>query len=278
MTDTPRTLRQVLAERFGESIAVPEGLAGLDELLRIATHATHRSWSDAPVDAELVRLLAACALCAPSKSFLQQSDIVDVRDPTTRDAVTRLVPSMPWMREAPALLVFCGDGRRFRRIFERRDQPFVNEHLDGFFNPAVDAALVMMNFMRAASAVGLVCCPISVLRDQAQRLSEILRMPDHVFPVAGLCVGWPAQARTPIPRLPLRATLHVDGFGESDAAAIDEAIDDFDRRYVASRSLLPGASTATPPASWSDEKARQYATTQRADWADFVRGKGFDPS
>jgi nitroreductase/FMN reductase [NAD(P)H] len=155
----------------------------------------------------------------------------------------------------------------------------VNEHLDGFFNPAVDAALVMMNFMRAASAAGLVCCPISVLRDQAARLSDILRMPEHVFPVAGLCVGWPVQARTAIPRLPLRATLHVDRFGETpDEAALDAAIDDFDRRYVASRSRLPGASPAAPPASWSDEKAKQYASTQRAGWGDFVRGKGFDPS
>jgi nitroreductase len=279
MTDPARTLRQVLAERFGEDLEVPEGLAGLDELLRIATHATHRSWSPAPVDPALVKLLAACALCAPSKSFLQQSDIVDVRDPATREAVTALVPSMPWMRDAPALLVFCGNGRRFRRIFERRGEPFVNEHLDGFFNPAVDAALVMMNFIRAASAAGLVCCPISVLRDRAARLSEILRMPDHVFPVAGLCVGWPAQARTPIPRLPLNATLHVDRFDDvPDDAAVDAALDDFDRRYVASRSRLPGASPAAPPASWTDEKAKQYATTQRADWGEFVRGKGFDPS
>jgi len=275
MTDTARALREALAERFGEDIDVPEGLAGADELLRIATHATHRSWADTPVDAALVRLLAACALCAPSKSFLQQSDIVDVRDPATREAVTALVPSMPWMRDAPALLVFCGNGRRFRRIFARRGQPFVNEHLDGFFNPAVDAALVMMNFIRAASAAGLVCCPISVLRDQAARLSEILRMPEHVFPVAGLCVGYPAQTRSLIPRLPLRATLHVDRF---DDAPDDASIDDFDRRYVASRSRLPGLSPAALPPSWSDEKAKQYATTQRADWGAFVRAKQFDPS
>jgi hypothetical protein len=176
---------------------------------------------------------------------------------------------------APALLVFCGNGRRFRRIFARRGEPFVNEHLDGFFNPAVDAALVMMNFIRAASAAGLVCCPISVLRDQAERLSQILRMPDHVFPVAGLCVGYPAQARSLMPRLPLRATLHVDRF---DEAPDDASIDDFDRRYVASRSRLPGMSPTAPPPSWSDEKARQYATTQRADWGAFVRAKKFDPS
>jgi len=171
--------------------------------------------------------------------------------------------------------VFCGNGRRFRRIFARRGQPFVNEHLDGFFNPAVDASLVMMNFVRASAAAGLVCCPISVLRDQAQRLAEILEMPDHVFPVSGLCVGYPAQARAINPRLSLAATWHTDRF---DDAGTDDLIDEFDRRFVANKEKYAPADAKGRPASWSDEKARQYATPQRADWGRFVRSRKFDLS
>lgn len=275
MTDPTAALRAALAERFGADVPVPEGLDGVDELLRIATHATHRSWSADPVGPDLVTLLAACALSAPSKSFLQQADVVHVHDAAQRAAVEALVPSMPWMRDAPALLVFCGNGRRFRRVFERRGRPFVNEHLDGFFNPAVDASLVLMNFMRAAAAVGLVGCPISVLRDRSDALAAILALPRHVFPVAGLCIGFPAQARSIAPRLPLRATLHVDRYdGPGDDASIDAAVDDFDARYVAARRrIAPG----TEPLAWSEERLRQYASPQRADWARFVRSKGFDP-
>ena len=270
--NTLKALREALAARFGEEVAIPPGLEGLQQLLQIASQATHRAWDERAVDADLVRLLAACALSAPTKSYLQQADIVDIRDSSVRSAVESLVPSMPWMKTAPALLLLCGNGRRFRRIFERRDQAFTNEHLDGFFNPTVDAALVMMNFMRAASAIGMVCCPISVLRDRAEELATILEMPEHVFPVAGLCIGWPLQARSISPRLPLEATLHQDRF---DPSRTDALIDTFDARYVAVQSSRrPAGSPAAQ--TWSDEKAKQYASPQRDDWGRFVRRQKFD--
>lgn len=267
-------LQAVLAQRFGQDVEVPEGLTGLPELLRIASQTSHRAWSEAPVAPDLVKLLAACALAAPSKSFLQQADIVDVRDAGRRAAIHALVPGMPWMADAPALVVFCANGRRFRRLFERRGQPFTNDHLDGFFNPTVDASLVMMNFINAAGAAGLVGCPISMIRNHPRQLAEILDLPERVVPVAGLCLGWSSQSRCVNPRLPLAATFHVDGIGALDD---DAAVDDFDRRYVAARTtVLP--STAPPPRAWSDERAEQYAAPQRADWGAFVRAMNFDLS
>ena len=51
---------------------------------------------------------------------------------------------------------------------------------------------ILATFLRAAHAVGLGCCPISVIRDHAARVSELLGLPEKVVPYAGLCVGWPA--------------------------------------------------------------------------------------
>lgn len=261
-------VRQALRARFGEDIPVPDDLPGLDELARIASHATHRRWSDRPVDPAWVRVLTACALSAPSKSDLQQADIVEVRDPARRQALAALVPQLPWFDSAPLVLVFCGNGRRFRRLFARAGQPFTNEHLDAFFNPAVDAALVLMNFMRAATAAGLVHCPISVLRDRPIEVARILELPQHVFPVAGLCVGHPVDARTPVPRLPLAATVHVDRFDDAD---VDARVDAYDARRMAAEARF-GRGDAKP---WSQAKRVQYAERQRGDWGDFVRGQGF---
>jgi FMN reductase [NAD(P)H] len=271
MKGSRSALRRVLAERFGEAPDLPRELEGIDALLRIAGASSHRAWTDRPIEPALLRLLCACALSAPSKSHLQQADIVEVRDPQLRARVQALVPSMPWMKDAAALLVFCANGRRFRRMFSRQGAAFVNEHLDGFFNPAVDTAMVMMNFIHAASASGLGCCPISVLRDRASALAALLELPEHVYPVAGLCVGYPAAPRAVTPRLALSATLHVDRF---DDRALDAELDDFDRRHVAARRrhALPDS---PPPLSWTEEKRRQYASPQRGDWGAFIRAKGF---
>ncbi len=275
MNNLNRRLQTTLQQRFGETLDLPPDLPGAGDLLRIAEHRSHRRWATTPLPPELTRLLAACALSAPTKSYLQQVDIIDVRDAGQRAALAALTPTMPWLADAPALLVFCGNGRRFKRLFDRKGLPFTNDHLDSFFNCVVDASMVMMNFINAASAAGLVCCSISMLRNEAERLARILQLPQRVVPVAGLCIGYPsfeASALAPLqPRLPLRATFHVDRMGAADD---DTAIDDFDARHVEARAASPGG--APNPRTWSAERTHQYATPQREDWGRFVRSQGFN--
>ena len=236
----------------------------------------HRRYADKPIDAALLRLLCACALSAPSKSDLQQADILIVNDAEKRQVIAALLPDQPWVGKAPAFLVFLANGRRLKRIAELRGKPFPNDHLDQFFNAAVDAGLVLATFMRAADAVGLGCCPISVIRDHSARVSELLELPERVIPVAGMCVGWPAETGYISARLPLENTLHIDRHDEGDLAARIEA---YDRR----RAAIHRYANERDPArwgkaafyGWSEDKARQYGVPQRTDFGAFVRGKGF---
>src|SRR5262249_36865277 len=109
---TADSIMQDLARRFGEDIAVDATLTGLDAAAPLAAHSVHRRYAARPVDPALLRLLCACALSAPSKSDLQQRDIVVVEDKVLRRAIGDLIPDMPWIGAAPAFLVFCGNGRR----------------------------------------------------------------------------------------------------------------------------------------------------------------------
>ena len=170
-------ISEAIAERFGAEIGVAPGLPGLEELERIVKHASHRRYTEAAIDPALLRLLFACALSAPSKSDLQQADIIHVADRAKVNAITALIPDMPWIAEAPALLVFCANNRRIRQIGEWRGKPFANDHLDHFMNAAVDAAIVMTTFIRAAEAVGLGTCPISGIRNKPREVSALLELP-----------------------------------------------------------------------------------------------------
>jgi nitroreductase/FMN reductase [NAD(P)H] len=79
-------------------------------------------------------------------------------------------------------MVFCGDHRRIRRVSELRGRPFPNDTLDMFMNAAVDAGLVLQAFITAAEALGLGCCPISVVRNHVEKLAALLELPPGVFP------------------------------------------------------------------------------------------------
>ncbi len=276
MSDLAQSMQAALFERFGERLEIDAGLPGLDELARIAAHRVQRRYQPRDVPPGLLRLLCACALSAPSKSDLQQADILIVREKSTIGTIADLLTEMPWVRQAPVFLVFLANGRRLPVVSKLREKPFPNDHLDLFFNASVDAGLVLATFLRAAEAVGLGCCPISVIRDHASVISEMLKLPEKVVPVAGMCVGWPAEAGGITPRLSLDLTVHEERFDEGD---LGQHIDAYDRRRAATR---PYRNQREPERfgraefyGWSEDKARQYATPLRADFGAFVRAKGF---
>ena len=275
MPDLTPFIEAALSARFGEKLEVDPGLPGLDEIARIAAHRVHRRYLERDIPPDLMRVLCACALSAPSKSDLQQADILVVRDRNKIDAITDLLTEMPWIRQAPVFLVFLANGRRLQRISQMRGKPFPNDHLDLFFNATVDAAIVLTTMLRAAEAVGLGCCPISVIRDHAATISEMFALPEKVIPIAGMCVGWPAEEGGITPRLSLATTVHEDRFAGDDLSKIDA----YDHRRATTRPYRNQREAQRFGRSefygWSEDKARQYAVPLRADFGAFVRAKGF---
>jgi len=276
MGEAVEIIQDALFARFGERFAVDDKLSGLDELARLASRRVCRRYAARDVPPELLRLLCACALSAPSKSDLQQADILIVRDKERRGEIARLMPAMPWLIEAPVFLVFLANGRRVPQLSALRGKPFPNDHLDLFFNASVDAAIVLATFVRAAEAAGLGCCPISVIRDHAPAIAALLQLPEKVVPVAGMCLGWPAEQGALSPRLSLQTTVHEERFQEGDLAGQIEA---YDRRRAATRPYRNQRDVARFGRAefygWSEDKARQYAVPQRADFGAFVRAQGF---
>ncbi|TPG55763.1 NADPH-dependent oxidoreductase [Roseomonas nepalensis] len=236
-----------------------------------------RRYADKPVDPALLETLCAVALAAPSKSDLQQADIIIMSDEAQRAKLQALIPDNAWIREAPAFLVFCANNRRHRLLFEWRGQPFVNDHLDSFFNASVDAGIVLATFIAAADRVGLGTCPVSAIRNRASDVSDLLALPDHVFPVAVLGIGWPSFEGVLSPRLGLDVTVHRDRY---DDTGLQEKVAAYDKRR---RAVQPYATQRytdrfgeAEQYGWSDDKARQYSVPERADFGAFARGKRFN--
>ena len=276
MSDLVHSIESLLAERFGDRFRADAAPAGQQELARMAAHRVCRRYEALDIAPDLVRLLCACALSAPTKSDLQQSDILIIREKAKRHAIGALLPEMPWLVDAPVFVIVLGNGRRTPQLAALRGKPFPNDHLDLFFNATVDAAIVLASLVQAAEAVGLGCCPISMIRDHAQTIADMFALPEKVVPVAGLTLGWPAEDGALSPRLPLSVTVHEERYAETDLAA---KIDDYDRRRAALRPYRKQRDTGrfgvAPFYGWSEDKARQYAGPLRADFGEFVRTQGF---
>lgn len=239
---------------------------------------THRRYTDQPVPQALVDLLCLAALSASSKSDYQQAGILQVQDTKKRAALAAPFLAMPWIGASPVFLVFLGDTRRLQRLGGLRGHPVPNTGLEGFFNAAVDAALALQTCVLSAESAGLGCCPISVLRNQAPLVGEVLGLPDGVFPVAGLCLGWPADVGYVSLRLPPVVTLHRDCY---DDTAMPEAVRAYDAEREA-RHPTPLAKQRAPERfgtaaryGWSEDKARQSAQGEGAAFPPWLRACGF---
>jgi len=262
----------------GEAPAAVDG-GGLPWLRQLLLRRTHRRYADRPVAEPLLRLLLGAAFSASSKSDFQQVSTIRVADRSRRDRLAALIPDMPWIGTAPVFLVFCGDARRLERIGELHGKANDNGRLEGFFNAAVDAAFALQSLVLAAESAGLGCCPISVIRNHAAAVAAILELPDKVFPVAGVCLGYPAQNGHVSMRLPLAVTVHTDRY---DDARLPALVDAYDQRRDARYSIPRGQQRATEIFGdaafygWSEDKARQAAAqAEGAGFAAWLRARGF---
>jgi FMN reductase [NAD(P)H] len=264
--------------RFGDETDVPGDLSEVPWLRQVLLRRTHRRYADRPVAEPLLRLLLGAAFSASSKSDFQQASVIRVDERARRDRLAALVPDMPWIGNAPVFLVFCGDARRLERLGALRGHQADNGKLEGFFNAAVDAALVLQTFILAAETAGLGCCAISAIRNHPDAVAETLDLPDKVFPIAGLCVGYPAAAGHISMRLPLDITLHKDRYDDS---CLDEAVAAYDLRRDARYSIpreqqrLPEIFGYASRYGWSEDKARQATRPEGQDFPAYLRARGF---
>lgn len=274
MTNPPKTdLNAALAFRFSDA---PMSHDSVPVLTSMAARGSCRRFEQRPVADDILRTLCAVALSSPSKSDLQQRDIIVLSSSEQRARLAKLVAGQTWVADAPMLLVFCGNNRRQRMLHDWHGVPFANDHLDAVINATADAAIALGAFVTAAEAMGLGCCPISAVRNEAQAVSEMLGLPDHVFPFAGLAVGHPEAALALSKRLPLSVTCHADRYQE-------ENLRDEITRYDQDRSAAQpyGAQRFTEQFGhseaygWSMDKARQYSQPERADFGAFLRARGF---
>ncbi|HBK06368.1 MAG TPA: NADPH-dependent oxidoreductase [Acetobacteraceae bacterium] len=266
----------LLKARYGieqPGTKVPDAIAPLLDR-RVTRRYTEQDVPDSLLDA-----LLAAAQSAPAKSDLQQFSVVVMRDKPRIKQIADWIGTMDWIATAPVFLVWCGDMRRGQRLCAMHDMPHANNNMDTFLNTAVDCSLAMAQFMAAADAVGLGTCPISYVRSHIERVSPLLGLPNGVYPVAGLSVGWPVFRRPVSMRLPPTVVVHRERYDDS---AMETEVAAYDQRRAARDPIAAGSlknNDVYPPrdgVGWSENVARQLSVPERFGFGAYLKTKGFD--
>jgi len=266
-------MNELLDTRYGQAdFALPDPLP--DAFRGLLDRRVTRRYRADPIPDALLAAVLAGAQSAPSKSDLQQYSILVTRDAAKIAAVAGWIGTMPWITEAPILLLFCGDMRRGQQVTALRGREHANNNLDTFLNTAVDAALAMGAAMAAADALGLGTCPISYVRSHIEKVAPLFGLPRGVYPVAGLTLGFPAARGAPSPRLPQGVVVHHERY---DDAGLEAALPAYDALRPPGKPRYPEIHGPAPEGCvWSENVARQLSVPERFGFATWLRGRGFD--
>lgn len=112
--------------------------------------------------------------------------------------------------------MFCADFNRHLQICPDAQLGTAEQLLLG----VVDTAMMAQNALIAAESLGLGGVYIGGLRNNIEAVTKLLKLPQHVLPLFGLCLGWPADNPDLKPRLPASILVHENSYQPLDKGAL----------------------------------------------------------
>lgn len=240
-----------------------------DVIELLMSHRSIRKFKSDAIASETLEAIVRAGQAAATSSYVQATTVIRVTKPETRKALADCAGGQVYVEQAAEFLVFCADLARAGLCCEIQGVEAVNDFTEHFIIATVDVALMAQNTVIAAESEGLGICYIGGLRNQPQAVSELLDLPEHVYPVFGLCLGYPDQEVDQRPRLPLSVVLKTDTYADTgDRETINE-YDEAVKSYYAKR--LGGQKTR----SWTQQVAGVAGKESRPHMLGFLQSKGF---
>ena len=191
---------------------------------------TIRKYQPKDIPADLLNDLLESACRASTVGNMQTYSVIVTRDAERKK---RLAPAhfhQPMVESAPVVLTFCIDLRRFSQWCRQRKAEPGYGNFEWFVTGAIDTLLVAQTFCVAAEERGLGICYLGTTTYNPDQIVDILELPELVFPLATVTVGWPDENPPQVDRLPLEAIVHEEVYH-------DYAPADIDRLYAYKESL-----------------------------------------
>ncbi|MCC4769878.1 nitroreductase family protein [Methanosarcina sp. DH2] len=166
----------------------------METLEAIHTRRSVRKYTDRPVPRELVTELLRAAMSAPSAVNAQPWVFIVVDDRKILDEIPTFSPYAGMCREAPLAILICGDTTQ--------------EKAPGYW--VQDCSAAIQNLLLAAHDFGLgaVWTGIFPMTDRVKGFRKTFGLPDHVFPLGLVPIGYPAQQPEPQDRYRKEKVYH----------------------------------------------------------------------
>lgn len=183
---------------------------------------TIRKYSSKDISDDLLKELIEEACRASTMGGLQLYSIIVTRSKEMKEKLSPIHFNQPMVKQAPVVLTFCADYNRTSEWCKNRKAQPGYDNFESFFNAAIDALLVAQTFTTLAEEKGLGICYLGTTTYNPVQIIETLKLPELVYPVTTITVGYPDENPEQTDRLPIESIIHNETYQQYTTEDIDK--------------------------------------------------------
>lgn len=191
-----------------------------------STRSSVRQFSNKEIPVSLLESILERAMRAPTCGNMQLYSVIVTKEKDLKKALAMQHFNQPAAVNAPVILTICADFNRFTRWCEINGAAPGYSNFHSFIVALTDAIIFAQQITTIAEMEGLGTCYLGTVNYNAQTISEMLRLPDLVVPVASLAIGYPEGNKENTERLPLEAVLHYEYYRDDSDEKIQNLFKD----------------------------------------------------
>lgn len=158
-----------------------------------------RNYDKKPISDEHLSIILNSAMRAPTAGNMMLYSIIQVEDQHKKELLSITCDNQPFIANAPLVLVFVADYQKWYDYYAFNNVKnycienqilFTRPSEGSLFLASSDALIAAQNAVIAAESLGIGSCYIGDIIENYEEHKKTLNLPDYVFPVAMLCLGY----------------------------------------------------------------------------------------
>lgn len=233
------------------------------------SHRSIRKFTKDPILPNHLLEIVKAGQGAPTSNFVQAYSVIQINNEDKKQKIGALSNNIEPIIGSAVFLLFCVDMKRLEVACHKQGVEMRYDTMENFIVGIIDVSLIAQNCLTAAESLGYGGCYIGGVRNNPELISEIVGLPDKVFPLFGMVLGVPDEEQIVKPRLPIEAVFQVDEYDEKQYPVIINKYDEIMAQYYKSRL------SNNKNSSWSKTMADFYSENRRMHIKKFIEDKGF---